>query len=204
MADARRLTDQGRERRQQLIAAAGELFASRGYAATRVSDICAEAGVAKGLFYWYFENKETLFVELIRSMRQRLRRAQAAAMQPDADPVTRIRQGAEASVRYMAEHVAFFELLDHERSSAAIAAALREGSEVYLADTARVICEAIALGQITDDADAELLALGVLGAVSHASTYHRSGRISHSVDELASFVGAWVVRGLGAEHSVTR
>ena len=61
--------------------------------------------MAKGLFYWYFENKEALFAELVRSIRQQLRRAQAAAMDPDADPLTRLRQGAEASVRFMAEHV---------------------------------------------------------------------------------------------------
>ena len=44
----RRLTEQGRERKEQLVAAAMELFADRGYAATRISDICAEAGVAFG------------------------------------------------------------------------------------------------------------------------------------------------------------
>ena len=100
-----RHTDQGLERKQQLLDAAEALFASRGYGPTRIADICEAAGVAKGLFYWYFENKEALFAELVRSVRQQLRRAQAAAMDPDADPVTRLRQGTEASVRFMAEHV---------------------------------------------------------------------------------------------------
>ena len=71
--------------------------------------------MAKGLFYWYFENKESLFAELVRSVRQQLRRAQAAAMDDDADPVTRLRQGTEASVRFMAEHGRFFALLEVER-----------------------------------------------------------------------------------------
>jgi AcrR family transcriptional regulator len=199
MTEQRRLTDQGQQRRQQLITAAGELFSSRGYGATRVSDICAQAGVAKGLFYWYFDTKESLFAELVRSMRQALRRAQAAAINPDHDPITQIRVGAEATVRYMAQHQAFFELLDHERSSAALTGVLQEGSEIYLLDTAKIIGEAQRLGQIPEDADRELLALGVLGAVSHASSFHRTGRIDRSVDELAVFVGQWVVRGLGYE-----
>ena len=41
--------------------------------------------------------------------------------------------------------------------------------------------------------------MGVHGAVSHFSHFHRSGRIELSVDELAVFVGEWVVRALTAE-----
>src|SRR3954470_24869987 len=84
--DDRRHTEHGRERKQQLVDAAAELFADHGYAATRIQDICTRAGVAKGLFYWYFPTKQALFAELVRSMRLRLRKAQAAAMDPDADP----------------------------------------------------------------------------------------------------------------------
>ena len=97
MAGPRQLTEQGKERKQQLLDAAAALFAERGYANTRIADICTAAGVAKGLFYWYFETKEALFIELVRSMRTRLRRAQAAASDPEADALTRMRQGAVAS-----------------------------------------------------------------------------------------------------------
>ena len=57
----RRLTNQGQERRRQLLDAAAALFSERGYQETRIVDICKEAGVAKGLFYWYFESKEEVF-----------------------------------------------------------------------------------------------------------------------------------------------
>ena len=69
MEPDRRLTAQGLERKQQLLDRAAELFAERGYAETRVIDIVRAAGVAKGLFYWYFENKEALFKELAESIR---------------------------------------------------------------------------------------------------------------------------------------
>ena len=97
-------TAQGRERKQQLVDAAAELFAEHGYAKTRISDICARAGVAKGLFYWYFPTKLDLFAELVRTMRRRLRQAQAAAFRPDDDALERVVHGAEASVLFMAEH----------------------------------------------------------------------------------------------------
>lgn len=195
-APERRLTEQGRERKQQLVDAAIALFAERGYSATRILDICDRAGVAKGLFYWYFPTKLDLFVELVRSMRHQLRRAQAEAMSPDADAVARIHQGAEASVRFMAEHATYFSLIEVERADPAIADALRAGSEVYLDDVTALIREAQATGQVID-ADPQLLALGVLGAVSSFSNAWRSGRIDRTADEVATFVADWVARALG-------
>ncbi len=192
----RQLTEQGRERKQQLVDAAIGLFAERGYAATRILDICDRAGVAKGLFYWYFPTKLDLFSELVRSMRHQLRRAQADAMDPDADPLTRIQQGAAASVRFMAEHATYFSLVDVERADPAIADALRHGSEVYLDDVTALIRAAQADGRVID-ADPQLLALGVLGAVSSFSNAWRSGRIDMSDDALAEFVGGWIRRALG-------
>jgi AcrR family transcriptional regulator len=198
---SRRHTDQGRERKQQLIDEAAVLFASRGYAETRVVDICAAAGAAKGLFYWYFDNKEALFAELVRSMRLRLRQAQAAAMDPLADPLTRLRQGVEASVEFMAAHMSYFALLEVERLDRSFEALMREGTEIHAADTALTIVEAQHLGLIPDG-DPTLLALGVIGAVAHFSHFQRSGRITMPVDELATFVGRWVVQALAGEVPV--
>ena len=191
----RQLTDQGRERKQQLVEAAMALFAERGYSATRIVDICERAGVAKGLFYWYFPNKLDLFTELVRSMRQALRRAQAEAMDPNADALTRIRQGTVASVRFMAEHATYFALVDVERADPSIADALRSGSGVYLRDVRALVEEAQRDGTIPD-ADPRLLALGVLGAVSSFSNAWRSGNIDLDTDDLADFVGGWVTRAL--------
>ena len=146
----RRLTAHGLERKQQIVEAAMVLFAERGYAATRIRDICERAGVAKGLFYWYFPTKLDLFAELVRSMRQRLRRAQADAMDPVATPIERLRQGTAASVRFMAEHANYFALVDVERSDPTIDDALRAGSGVYLDDVARLVRGAQAAGQIPD------------------------------------------------------
>ena len=198
MATARQLTDQGRERKQQLLDAAAALFADRGYASTRVIDICEAAGVAKGLFYWYFENKEALFVELVRSMRLKLRKAQKAGVDPEADPLARLRQGAEVSVRFMAENMAFFALLELDRlgNDQALWAELREGSRVHAADSTARILEAQQAGQVPDDHDAGLLAIGVVGAIAQFSHAHRAGRITMSVDELATFAGQWVVQAL--------
>lgn len=50
----------------ELMAAALELFVSRGFAATRLDDVAAHAGVAKGTLYLYFDSKEALFKAVIQ------------------------------------------------------------------------------------------------------------------------------------------
>jgi len=53
-------------RPEEIISAALEVFADRGFAATKLEDVARRAGVTKGTIYLYFENKEALFKALIR------------------------------------------------------------------------------------------------------------------------------------------
>ena len=196
---ARQHTEHGLERRQQLLDAAAELFADRGYSATRIADICTAAGVAKGLFYWYFPTKGALFADLVRTMRLRLRRAQGTVLDPNASAVVRIADGAEASVRFMADHAAYFALLDVERTDPDVADVLAEGAGVYLDDVRRLVEEGQRACDI-DDAPADLVAVGVLGAVSSFSNSYRNGRLGEGfdVDDLAAFVRRWVANALAS------
>lgn len=50
----------------ELTAAALALFVEKGFAATRLDDVAARAGVSKGTVYLYFKSKEELFKAVIR------------------------------------------------------------------------------------------------------------------------------------------
>jgi AcrR family transcriptional regulator len=203
MVEDRRLTTQGLERKQQLLDCAAELFAERGYAETRVIDIVKAAGVAKGLFYWYFDNKEALFRELVVLNRQRLRQAQASAIDPTGEPLLQIRQGAEGSLAFMSRQAHFFALLEVENLGKQFADVLRKGNEIHLADTTALVKQGIVDGSIRDE-NPSLLALGVLGNVGYYAHFHRTGRIHQSVEELAGFVGRFIVCSLAADETAAR
>ena len=53
------------ERRQQILNVARDVFARHGYHAAKIEDIVAAAGVARGTFYIYFEDKRSIFEEII-------------------------------------------------------------------------------------------------------------------------------------------
>ncbi len=53
-------------RPQELLEAALDLFVEKGFAATRLEDVAARAGVSKGTLYLYFDNKQELFKAVVR------------------------------------------------------------------------------------------------------------------------------------------
>jgi TetR/AcrR family transcriptional regulator len=53
--------------REELMGAALRLFTQRGYSATTVRELVEAAGVTKPVLYYYFGNKEGLFLELMRT-----------------------------------------------------------------------------------------------------------------------------------------
>lgn len=53
------------ERRQDLLRAARDVFATKGFHDAKIDDIVAAARVAKGTFYLYFPDKRSIFSELV-------------------------------------------------------------------------------------------------------------------------------------------
>jgi AcrR family transcriptional regulator len=54
------------ERPQEILEAAFAQFSRNGYATTTLEQIAERAGVTKGTIYVYFENKEHLFISMVR------------------------------------------------------------------------------------------------------------------------------------------
>ncbi len=58
--------DQREKRYWEILSAALDLFITKGYAATKVTDIAKTVGMSTGLLFHYFKSKETLYEELIK------------------------------------------------------------------------------------------------------------------------------------------
>lgn len=68
------------QRRDEIITAAKEVFARKGFHATTIADIAKQAGLAYGSIYWYFDSKDELFHALMTVEEGALRNHVAAAL----------------------------------------------------------------------------------------------------------------------------
>lgn len=58
----------GERRKQELLKIAYRMFIEKGYENTSIDGIIAEAGIAKGTYYYYFESKEATLEAVIEMM----------------------------------------------------------------------------------------------------------------------------------------
>ncbi|MEZ5208598.1 MAG: TetR/AcrR family transcriptional regulator [Acidimicrobiales bacterium] len=158
----RRLTQRGQQRRQQLMDYATERFAENGYHPTSVAEIVSGLGVGKGVFYWYFDSKDELFLEILKQSQRDLRRHQHAAIAETDDPVERIALGIRATLEWSSAHADLNRLVQFAATEERFLPALRRGREVAAGDAQRHVIEGIASGRLRD-LDPAYIAHGIIG-----------------------------------------
>ena len=97
------------DRRDELLAAGLRLFSDRPYDELAIDDIAAEAGVAKGLLYYYFGSKRGFYVAIVQAAAREL----ATRLDPDHSlpPAERLRRALDAYLAYVEEHSAGYRTL---------------------------------------------------------------------------------------------
>lgn len=103
-------------RTEEILAAAGSLFAQQGYAATDVGAVSERLGVAKGTIYHYFPSKERLFLSAVdRGMRGLLEQVERDAADAE-DALDRITLTIRSYLVYFDANPWLVELLVQERA----------------------------------------------------------------------------------------
>jgi AcrR family transcriptional regulator len=94
------------ERCAELLEAARQVFTKKGYHAATVDDITRAAGVAKGTFYLYFNEKRAIFIELIQhffDMLAEIGRSVAQDVHSPADYFAQVEHAARGLAALFAE-----------------------------------------------------------------------------------------------------
>lgn len=101
------------EKRQLIIDASIRCFAKKGFHKSRVSDIAEEAGIAYGLVYHYFENKEEILSTIFREMWEGMTHYIEVVAEREGDPRQKLHDVASFlldSYKYRPELVKVFTL----------------------------------------------------------------------------------------------
>jgi AcrR family transcriptional regulator len=99
---------------QALLAAARDEFAEHGLGGARVERIAERAGVDKRLIYYYFENKDSLFVAVLEDTYRSIRAAEQQLHLTDLAPAEAVRRLTEFTWNYYLAHPEFLTLLNSE------------------------------------------------------------------------------------------
>jgi AcrR family transcriptional regulator len=190
------------ERRRQLLDAALEVFAARGFYGTSMDELAETAGVTKPVFYKHFGSKRSLYLELLEDVGHRLI-DEITKVTAEADgPRQQVERGFDAYFRFIAEDEHAFRLL--------FGGAQRRGGSVDhdLSDAGRrvedAIAEAIAplIDAPIDDEHRRLLAQGIVGLAEATGRYWLAeGRADVDPATLSSRVAALAWAGLRGVHA---
>ena len=71
---AQRFSDLPEEKQRQILDAAAEVFAREDYKRASTDDIAARAGISKGLLFYYFKNKQSLYLYVADHLRSLVER----------------------------------------------------------------------------------------------------------------------------------
>ena len=100
--------------RGRILAAALEEFARYGLGGARVDRIAARAGANKRMLYYYYGNKEALFLAVLESRYAHIRRAELGLHLGALDPEKGIRRLVAFTWDYYLKHPEFLTLLNSE------------------------------------------------------------------------------------------
>jgi len=90
-------------RREQIVAAAVELFSTQGFYRTTIQQVARKAGVSTGLIYQYAETKEDVLLLSLVSVMERYRR-ELDSSDDGADPFGRLHAALETYCRVVDRH----------------------------------------------------------------------------------------------------
>ncbi|OLF19279.1 TetR/AcrR family transcriptional regulator [Actinophytocola xanthii] len=110
-------TDRSRDAertRAEIIEVATREFADKGYAGARVDEIAAKMSTTKRMIYYYFGNKERLYVEVLEHAYTRIRSVEQRLDVEHLDPVDAMRQLAELTFDHHESHPDFVRLVSIE------------------------------------------------------------------------------------------
>jgi AcrR family transcriptional regulator len=189
-------------RRAKLIAAGLELFGNAGYRATRVKDICAQAGITDRYFYESFQNLEALLLAVFDAVGiDLLHRAATAVAAAPTDPEARVRAGVEAFVRAIVAdprkaRLVFIEVVG-------ISDAVERHTRAGILSFAQLIDE-IARDYLPGDvgeAERRMGALSLVGAVHQVVIGWQRRELDVSVERLINYCVA-IFLAIGRAHGM--
>ncbi len=147
------------------------LFAKRGYHGTSVAQIAEATGLTKGALYWYFKGKEDLFLTVLDSIRESWQKNIMDKVDTSEGVIEKLEKLFDASSEMVASTAEPYSMHLFLVSAGAqpemgdFENAIRTVYAGYVKSLAETIRAGQEDGEIKKDADAESIAVGIIGCL---------------------------------------
>jgi TetR/AcrR family transcriptional regulator, cholesterol catabolism regulator len=190
-----------RERRQQIITAAADVFQSKGFGATSLNDVATALRTDRASLYYYVSSKEELFHEVVY--------AAAAASADRAEEIQRgpgtarekIRALVMALMESFEEHYPYLFVYIQEdmrqfgSKDDPWAASMQDVNARYEKAAVAIVQQALNDGEIRPVASARVITYGIVGMVNWSHRWYRpTGGLSS--EEIGEAYASMVLDGL--------
>jgi AcrR family transcriptional regulator len=184
-------------REQQVLRIAEALFAERGYRGASMDELASRAGVSKPVVYDLVGSKESLYLRCVERAGRALAEVVASAALTETDPERRMRAGAIAFLRFVAEERGGWDLLltAGPEPGAEPILAIRDQQSALLTTLTRETVDA--LGVVLDEWRIEALAHALNGAFEGLAYWWRQNR-DVPPEELVDWITALFYPGIRA------
>ncbi len=186
-------------RRPQILAAAAEVIAERGVAATRIADVAERCGVSPPAVLYWFDSKEQLLAEALTADDDRFYEELAERLDGAATPAERMVALIESATESADDFGLWMELWTWALRDADLRAARERFDARWRAAIEQVVVEGVAAGQFGGAADPPRAALTIAALIDGLSAQAALGDPEVSIPRMTEVVLAGAERLLEAE-----
>jgi TetR/AcrR family transcriptional regulator len=159
--------DVSKERKNQILDAATEVFSKKGFQKARMDDIAEEAKLGKGTLYWYFKSKESIVIQIFDRIFYREAEELIALVDSPLTATEKINRYAERVIKDVNNLLKFapvaFEFLSLAFRNKFFKKAFKKYFQDYMQTLLPIIHQGIESGEFREiDAEEAAIALGAI------------------------------------------
>ena len=187
------------DKKADIFSSARELFYSKGFKDTNVSDIAKMAGIGVGTFYNYYSSKEKLFLEIYFKENENQKNHLLESMNLNDDPVAMITKMVTQNAIDMNSNLILKEWYNKELFSKLEQSFYEQGGiesfdEQMHSGTAELIRMWKAEGKIRDDIDDEMI-IAIFNSIFYIDIHKTEIGIQH-FPQIMIYITEFIMKGL--------
>jgi AcrR family transcriptional regulator len=173
--DSIRRTPRRKDRFEQMVSVAAEVFQQKGYDGASLQDIADAVGILKGSFYHYIDTKEDLLFQVISKAHEGTASGNNAWHEVEDEPLVAIRAWVEGHIRSSLDHLVYAAVYFREVDALAPErrAEINKARNAYERQLRTLVERALEGGELREGINPKLATVALFGMMNWVYYWYR-------------------------------